>query len=84
MIWLNAMRRWLGRPEVPPATYGDTSILFVLQAHSPKTRAEIIEATRISEDQIIPILDKLERQGRIRGTFYRQEINKQYWIVRAD
>lgn len=88
MIWvticLNTMRRWFGYPEIPPAVSGEMSILFVLQTKSPKTRAEISEATQVSEDQLIPILDKLERQGRIRSTFYRQEINKQYWIVRAD
>jgi hypothetical protein len=88
MIWLvkclNALRRWFGYPEKPPAISGDTSILFVLQTKSPRTRAEISEATTISEDQLIPILEKLERHGRISSTFNRQEINRQYWIVKAD
>jgi DNA-binding HxlR family transcriptional regulator len=88
MIWLtkclNTLRRWSGRPEKPPAVYGDTSILFVLQSKSPQTRAEISAATRISEDQLIPILTKLENQGRIRSTLYRQELSRQYWAIRAD
>ncbi len=88
MIWLtkclNTLRRWSGRPEKPPAISGDTSILFVLQSKSPQTRYQISTATRISEDQLAPILDKLERQGRIKSTFYRQTINKQYWAIRAD
>jgi DNA-binding MarR family transcriptional regulator len=77
--WINAMRRWLGRPEIPLATSGETSILFVLQSHSPKTLAEISEATNISEVQLVPILERLERRGRIRHTFYH--LRKLYWAI---
>jgi DNA-binding MarR family transcriptional regulator len=82
MIWLNTLRRWFGFPEKPPATYGDTSILFVLQSNSPQTRAQISAATRISEDQLTPILEKLVRIGRIRMTFHH--LDRYYWIIKAD
>ena len=82
MIWLNTLRRWFGFPEKPPAVYGDTSILFVLQSHSPQTRAQISASTRISEDQLRPILEKLVRAGRIRMSYH--SLDAYYWIIRAD
>jgi hypothetical protein len=66
MIWLNAVRRWCGYPEKPPAISGEQSVLFVLQTKSPMTLFELGVETEISDDQLRPILVRLERSGRIR------------------
>jgi hypothetical protein len=84
MIWLNTLRRWLGWEEVPPATNGETSVLFVLQSRSPMSLVSIRDATNIPLADLRPLLDRLERTHRIRSSMAGTAVHpyKVWWIVR--
>jgi hypothetical protein len=79
MKWLNAIRRYVGLPEKPLATTGDTSVLFVLRNHSPQTFDELTAATEIVRPDLLRVLRRLERLGSItvqNGYAY----DTKYWI----
>ena len=67
MKWLNAIRRWFGLPEHPPAVTGDTSVLFVLQSVSPRYMSfdEIQTATHIEVEDLRKELERLAWFGKV-------------------
>ncbi len=64
-VWLNTLRRWCGRSEVPPAISGEQSVLFVLQNASNMSLWELSKATHISEDDLQPVLSGLAAANKI-------------------
>ena len=78
-VLANWFRRLLGRPEHPPAVSGEHSVLFILQSvRSATTLAELSALSRVSEDQLLPIMDKLERTDRICVTSGGPKIDARY------
>lgn len=66
MKWLNALWRSMGFPEKPSATSGITSVLFVLQSSkSPLSFYDLCEKTKIRGDDLLRVLNGLEREGRV-------------------
>lgn len=64
-VWLNTLRRWFGRPEVPPAISGEQSVLFVLRRASNMPLWKLSEATHIPEDDLRPVLARLAAKNKI-------------------
>lgn len=78
------LRRWLGWRKYAPEVTPKTRVLFVLQANSPKSFAELCDATGLPADVLSPVLHELEATGRVRGAYIEAEFGsaKLYWVNR--
>lgn len=85
MIWiskvLNRLRQGIGVTEVPPATSGWTSVLFVLNNGKPKTFEQIAIATNINRDNLRTVLSELKLAGRIDSSAAAACM---YWIKKGN
>jgi hypothetical protein len=86
MTWQNTLRRWFNLPENPPATSGDTSVLFVLESAYPSSLslAELRDMTRIPYGDLRREMERLIWMRKVRVEIEPLGVGdaaRRYWIV---
>ncbi len=86
MSWQNTLRRWFKLPEKPPATTGDTSVLFALESAYPGslTLTELRDMTRIPYSDLRREMERLIWMRRVRVHIEPHgfgDAARRYWVI---